>query len=224
MIDQSLRGISKDLHDKITLLLRPKYNLGFAKSMNEGILHAMYWGSDYVICANDDIEFINKDWWGGILDTFKKYSTGMVVNPASIADRNAEPRIPYKEEYTDLEYLKLLEMGGESVLDGICMWCPVFPRSTIEKIGLFDERFFPGGGEDYDYNGRVYKAGGRCLGTMGSWLVHHWGQSKDVAGSQDEALPPHQKPWNNLSELWPQSFDIYGNCGDRIPEVRKIPL
>jgi len=224
VVDQSLRGISKDLHDKIDLLLRPRFNLGFSKSMNEGIIHAMYWGSDYVICANDDIEFIHQDWWRGILETFEKYKTAMVVNPSSIADRNAEPRIPYKEEYTTEEYFSLIQGGKGSVLDGICMWCPVFPRETIEKIGLFDERFFPGGGEDYDYNARVYKAGGRCLGTSLSWVLHHWGQSKDVAGAVQEALPPHQKPWNDLNALWPAGFDIYHPKGERDPEVRKIPI
>jgi len=141
VVDQSLRGISKDLHDKIDLLLRPRFNLGFSKSMNEGIIHAMYWGSDYVICANDDIEFIHQDWWRGILETFEKYKTAMVVNPSSIADRNAEPRIPYKEEYTTEEYFSLIQGGKGSVLDGICMWCPVFPRETIEKRAVLPRRW-----------------------------------------------------------------------------------
>lgn len=225
VVDQSLHGISEDLHDKIHLLLRPRKNLGFAKSMNEGILHAMYWGSDYVICSNDDVEFMHLCWWEGILTTFEDYPKAMVVNPASTKDRNAEPRIPYKEEYTDEEYFNLLTEHDKGVIDGICMWMPVFPRETIEKIGLFDERFFPGGGEDYDYNARIYKAGGRAIGTFRSWVIHHWGKSKDeYSDASREALPPHQEHWNSLGELWPDSFDIYGNCGDRVSEVCKIPI
>lgn len=225
VIDQSMSGICDEAKLLIDLYIRPTYNLGFAKSMNEGIIHGMYWGSDYIIASNDDVEYINKDWWQGILDTFEKYPKAMVVNPASIADRNAEPRIPYKKEYTSEDYFKLLEMGKGTVIDGICMWMPVFPRSTIEKIGLFDERFFPGGGEDYDYNARVYKAGGRALGTFSSYMVHHWGQSKDVEGAVQAALPPHQENWNDLNALWGEgNFDIYNPRGERDPRVAKIPL
>lgn len=114
------------------------------------------------------------------------------------------------------------------VIDGSAAWHPVFKREALEKVGYFDERFMYGGGEDYDYNARVYRLGYRYVGTTKSWVWHWWGKSKD----QVAKLPPElfDRPfWNNNDELWPkelnfgQSVDPWGRATN--PETgEKVPM
>ena len=110
------------------------------------------------------------------------------------------------------------------MIDGICMWCTTFLREAFEKVGYFDERFYPGAGEDYDYLGRAYKLGLRCVGTSFSWTYHHWGTSKDKMYEAKKAVVDPRLTWNKINQLWPEGFDIWGKWGDRVPCVAEMPL
>jgi GT2 family glycosyltransferase len=54
----------------------------------------------------------------------------------------------------------------------VCFICVFVPRSTIEKIGMLDERFWPGTFEDDDYCLRVRRAGLK-IGILDSCFVDH---------------------------------------------------
>lgn len=137
------------------------------------------------------------------------------------------------------------------VIDGIAMWMPVFKREAFLELGLFEEKFIWGGGEDYDFNTRAYSCAWpisrdtcdesqhrRMVSTMKSWVWHHWGRSKDVKSVLDPALFEGKEPWNNGNELWPEewnnghNFDIWGHYDNngvktpfkRVPEVEHGPL
>ncbi len=133
------------------------------------------------------------------------------------------------------------------VVDGIAMWLPVFKREGIIELGLLDEKFVWGGGEDYDYNTRAYSCAWpiprdecderyhkRMVSSMKSWVWHWWGKSKDVKAELDSRLFEGKSPWNNTDELWPPEIneghhmDIWGHYTNeegvrkplkRIPEV-----
>src|SRR3990167_4313051 len=85
VVDQTKDGVYGLVHDYADLIIRnPKRkNMGFAKSMNEGIIHGLYWGSKYVAACNDDILMISDRWWQGILDQFDAFPEMKAVNPAS---------------------------------------------------------------------------------------------------------------------------------------------
>lgn len=255
VIDQTAGGlfenfeIWKEIKDKIHLYIRPYRNLGFSKSMNEGIIHAQRWGSRYTTVMNDDIEFMDERWWGGILETFEQDENIVAVNPMS-------PREPgwgyglehgayldlieYKQEYSKEDYDFLLEGDFADikaknnfpasfpekkvgVIDAIATWCTVFKTEAFDEFGLFEERYYPGGGEDYDYNARVYRTGKRMVGTTRSWVWHWWGSSKDRVGEYSgKSLPIIQElSWMNPDELWDpamnggQKMDPWGKWTDK---------
>lgn len=236
LVDQTLKGLPdlKGVH----LKLRPHRNLGFAKAMNEGIIHGLHWKSNYVTCVNDDVEFINKRWWQGIMETFKMPSTKeiLAVNPESVriplwgyGDKEGRyiEVLDYKENFTDADYDFLLagdfthlkkkypdlpeSFPGNyvGVCDAFAAWGPVFKRKCLEEIGLFEERFYPGGAEDYDYSTRVYSKGYRAVSTRKSWVWHHWGKSKDERKkAAEQGLPIDPKlGWQDLSYLWPKEYN-----------------
>ena len=247
-------------------------NLGFSKAANELASIAYRQGYPYIGILNDDTEAMHKDWWQGVLDEFATDEKILCVNPESPREplwgygrEHGEviDIIEYKEEYTDedWEYLKAGNYGDNlksrykpeeipdsfplekrGVVDAIAMWFPIFKREFFDLVGYFDERFYPGGGEDYDLNGRGYKLGYRLVSTMRAWVWHHWGQSKDRAAELDEKLnmfDPELR-WNNLDELWPPdkskgfSMDPWGHYKDpetdqktpyyRVEEVTIKPL
>ncbi len=252
VVDQTLNGLPpiKGVH----LVLRPHRNLGFAKAMNEGIIHGLHWKSEFITCINDDTEFLNKRWWGGIMDTFNMKSQKEILVVAPESPRiplwgygdtkgNYIEVIPYKENFTDEDYDYFMKGDFSSVktdtagnpkpktfpdnyvgvCDAIAAWGPVFKRKALLNIGLWDERFYPGGAEDYDMMGRIYSKEYRAVSTRKSWVWHWWGKSKDSRKEVAKTgLPIEQKyGWQDLSYLWPKEWnqgkglDVWGHQTDK---------
>ena len=116
----------------------------------------------------------------------------------------------------------LTEEKNWAVVDAFACWCTVCKTDALAKIGLFDERFRDGGGEDYDFMSRAYQAGYRCLSTSKAWCYHHWGRSKDSPDGFNTALPSIGPHWNCLSTkgfgeqgLWDPDLDCWGRTGVR---------
>lgn len=263
VVDQTLDGLQLPM-DKVHMVIRPYRNLGFSKSMNEGIIHALRWGSRFITCANDDIEYIDSRWWSGIEKTFENYGEKvMAVNPMSpkepgwgygLDHNDYLTLIEYKKEFTSADYDFLLacdfseakkrfnplfEAKGRpntypekknGVIDAIATWHTTFKREHFSEVGLFEERFYPGGWEDYDMDARTYRKGLRMIGTTLSWVWHHWGSSKDrVSEHQGTSLPIlDQYRWMNPTQLYPpeknggQNPDPWGKWTNEKGE--KIPL
>ena len=87
VVDQTKNGIYGLVQPYADLIIRnpnPKRtNMGFSKANNEAIIHALHWGSKYIACCNDDIEFLDSRWWQGIIDQFITYPEMFAVCPAS---------------------------------------------------------------------------------------------------------------------------------------------
>ena len=206
VIDQTKNGLYDLVKDKTHVYVRSKRpNLGFAKAMNTGMRLAV--NSEYIIASNDDIEFIDSRWWQGIKDKFAQIDNLMAVNPMCPKEPGwgwgmdrpdfvppnwavqegafLFPKKPdgtgffYKEEFTPEDYDWLLKFK-QGHIEGMAAWMPVFKREAVNAVGLFDERFYPGGAEDYDWVARCYSAGYRCVCTCNSWVWHHWTVSRHM--------------------------------------------
>lgn len=225
-------------------LIHTKGNLGFAKATNLGVALVE---TPYMTFCNDDVEFINRKWWQGIEETFEMVDSStperpcMMVNPASIKLPDwsvGKPAgedhyiLPYKKKYSEEDWDNLineshyvnehLTIQPGSVIDGVTMYCSVFRTQMFLETGMLNERFFPGGGEDYDYNARANMKGYRCVGTTKSWVFHHWSTSLGTLQEEQviKDLVEEKLRWNNNHELWGENFDIWGmkcpNCNNRL--------
>jgi GT2 family glycosyltransferase len=245
VVDQTEDGL-KLSKEQVHLILKPHRNLGFSKAHNEAIIHGIRWGATYVVCCNDDVEWINNRWWDGVLETFATDSKILAVNPEC-------PRVPmwgygrphgeyteylmYKPEFTEADYDYLLAgdfaevkerytdlpasfpLHKVGLCDAIAMWMPVFKTECFEKIGLFDEKFYPGGGEDYDFDARIYREYYRAVSSTRSWVWHHWGQSKDEteAAKNKGAVVDPKLTWMNTDSLWPPERNLSWNGTAMVP-------
>jgi len=221
-----------DISPMIDLYLRSRRNYGFSKGMNEQIIHGLEWGSDYVVACNDDVVFLDNRWFSGVLEQFKRYPEMMAVNPASpiepgwgygigvpghecppwgvVIDGDIYPKdldgtpITFEVATAPGGYDKLLN-HRQGHIEGFAGWCVVFPREVLEKVGLYDERFMVGGGEDYDYVQRIYLAGGRASATLGSFVWHWWGKSKDIVSTSKEPMESLRAPFQHTDNLYEYS-------------------
>jgi len=261
VIDQCKEGFSSPvmsyIQPLIHLYMHPIRNLGYAKAMNEGILHGLHWKTPLICLANDDIEIINESWLDGIHNTFAK-DPDRIVGVCPMTPRHAGwgygvPGYPevlsYKQKYpqSDYDYLMNGNFSDKrdilpktfpvdnlkgTVVDGAVFVMPYFKREIFTEIGLLDERFFPGSGEDMDFMARAYQKNYRIVSTSLSWIWHWWSQSKDLFAS-GELEDPYYKPkdhpyWNNMSEIWSEGHDPWGyhtnNDGTKtlLPRVKDI--
>lgn len=142
----------------------------------------------------------------------------------------------YKDEFSSDDYDFLLNEHKRykrgTVVDGLCMWHTTFKREGIEELGLLDEKFYPGGGEDYEMNCRAYSCAWpyprevcdpqyhkRMVSTSLSWVWHHWSSSRNI----DSNNPIFSRPrWNDLGEIWGDHFDTWGH--ENLPDGTRKPL
>ncbi len=217
-------------------------NLGFAQATNLGVRLVQ---TPYFMMCNDDVIFINAAWFQGVLDTFTKVDKAtperpaVIVTPSSVKLPDWSVGRPsgddfyimeYKEQYTDEDWNFLinedhyineyLTIRPNTVIDGVTMYASVCDTKRFLEIGLLDERFFPGSGEDYSWCCRANMMGYRCVGTTLSYVFHHWSSSfKAIQEEEDvKSLMIPELSWNQTSELWGVGFDIWGykcpQCGD----------
>ncbi len=261
-IEGARKGLRDYLYEHEDMYIRIK-NSGFSKASNEGIIHALKWNTPYIAVINDDVEFIHQGWFDDAIEEFKTDPKIVAVCPESprvamwgygLNHGEHVELIPHKDEFTaeDITYLKQGDYSKEEVqsrhkfiipdsfpytkrgvVDGIAMWCPIFKREALIELGLFEERFIWGGGEDYDLLARAYSCAWpiersscepahhrRMVSTMKSWVWHWWGQSKDVKETLNPNLFTGKKPWNNLGELYPpeknggKNMDPWGHWKD----------
>lgn len=240
IVDQSINGLDPNLRDKYSNLIIIRTaksdvhytgNLGHSHASNLGIQLVQ---TPYVTFLNDDVEFIHKSWWQGVLDTFEKVEKAtptrppLLVNVASIKLPDwsvGKPKgedhyiLPYKEQYTDEDWDFLvnqehyvnehLTIQPGSVIDGINLYCSVADTRKLLEVGMTDEFFYPGSANDYDLSCKASMYGYRCVGTTLSWCFHHWSKTFENE-EQMHLLVQDELKHLDLKEKWGDRFDLWG--------------
>ena len=115
----------QSVQDKFSNLVVLDYKspLGYTISTNLGIKASK---GDYVICLNNDVEILGPTWLGLLEEPFKSNNKMGITGCHSLMCPNA-----------NREFL--------------LFFCVMIKRELINTIGLLDECFSPGAGEDTDY-------------------------------------------------------------------------
>ena len=201
----------------------------------------------------EDIAFLKSGDYERLLERYP-------LEPYEIADKLPDGKADWKgKTYVPCEKRPgqpnqgqaIFPLTKRGVIDGFAAWLPIFKRESLIQLGMFDERFVWGGGEDYDMMARAYSCAwpierdecderyhNRMVSSMKSWVWHWFGKSKDVKGELDPRLFEEKAAWNDLHFLWPpeknggKEIDPWGHWDDngirrpfkRIPEVKVDPL
>lgn len=224
--EEKLIALAKN---KVHLWIDTYRNLGFAKSMNTGIRLA---DTEYVTCANDDVELMYNEWWDEVEAIFAENPDLGGFNPHSPCNKQHTGarcvEYPYKEEFDakDIENIKEYFIG-QRWYQGCCTYFTIFRKKMFDEVGYFDESFGQGSGEDYDLCVRAARSNWRVCGGSRVIVWHWWGNTKDnmpveennvsnfnliVAGNQNM-----ERKWGKHIDKDPQGWSVSGQGGPQTP-------
>ena len=144
------------------ILITNTENLGFAKACNQGFRRAT---GEWICCMNNDI-FVYDGWLEALIQTFQDNTDCGVAMPA-LMKQTKDGREALKIEKPDLD--RNYDCYGRGAEFGSC-W--LIPKWLMDKVGLFDENFQIGFGEDRDYWRRVRQAGYETYRTHKTRVFH----------------------------------------------------
>jgi GT2 family glycosyltransferase len=188
--------------ERITLI-RSHTNTGFAGGNNIGLKEALKRGADYILAINNDT-IVHPDMIKNMLAVLESDSKiGVTVPKIYFAKGHEFHKTRYKPEelgkvfwyaggYTDWNNVKSIHRGVDEVDKGqyektepvtfATGCCLFFKREVLEKVGLFDERYFLYY-EDADLNERIQRAGYKIYYVPTAQLVHVNAASSGGAGN-----------------------------------------
>jgi GT2 family glycosyltransferase len=152
-------------------------NLGFAKANNQGIRVAT---GEYVILLNNDV-ILTDNWLERMIACAQSSPQIGVVGP-STNNATGQQVINYKiglneSEIQKFAYLHAMkEAGNWFEVHRVIGFCMLIKKEVIDKIGMLDERFGPGGFEDYDFCLRVKQAGYKIMVASDIYIYHIGGK------------------------------------------------
>ena len=168
---------------KKIVLISNSTNLGVAKAWNQGLKSVMKL-CRYFLVVNNDILF-DKD----CIDILLKISKERDCLTSAFHETKKE---------------------GEDL--GIFWSCFLLNKKIIDKVGLFDEFFWPARGEDSDMNFRLDYYGIKYIRPYTANVIHeHNGTAKSLGASQDSifsnydwagALGRNLEYLNNKKKRW----------------------
>lgn len=152
-------------------------NRGFAAANNQGLREADD-AAFFVLLNNDTV--VPPGWLSRLLWYAKQSDIGM-VGPVTNNTGN-EARIPVL--YSDLTEMEdfarehcYFNMRESFDITSLAMYCVVFRKEVLEKVGFLDEGYQVGMFEDDDYAERVRRAGFRVVCAEDSFVHHHGSKS-----------------------------------------------
>lgn len=185
-------------------------NLGVAAAWNAGVkVSAAPW---LLILNNDTV--LPPGWLLGLLDFCTTTGTRVASPSMREGDLNYDLR-----SYAGDFVRKMRGQARWGSADG-----PAFlvGREVFDRIGLFDEDFFPAAYEDLDFFRRAKTAGFR-LGVTGASFIHHYGavtQQRMIVSGREDYRPVNrerlcrkwglshpegdwwERRWNRLRRAW----------------------
>ncbi|OIP58179.1 MAG: glycosyltransferase family 2 protein [Candidatus Levybacteria bacterium CG_4_10_14_0_2_um_filter_36_16] len=183
-------------------ILRSEKNLGFAGGNNFGIKHALNNGADYVLLLNNDT-FVDRKFIKELIDVFEEKKDAGIVAPKIYFAKGFEFHDRYRAEdlgkvfwyaggimdwnnvigkhrgVDDVDTGQYDKIEKTDFASGCCF---LTSREVLEKVGMFDEKFFLYY-EESDLCERVKRNGFSIFYTPKSVLWHKNAQSTGGSGS-----------------------------------------
>jgi GT2 family glycosyltransferase len=176
------------------LLIRNTTNVGFIKAVNQGIWMSR---SDQVVLLNNDTEVAS--WWlEKLLDGFKLARNVGLVGPLMDVDKAPDDPIFNVSKPCWQSGWKIRNGGGPIILPKSAMvafFCVMIDRAVIDKVGVLDEEFGVGFGDDDQYCLQAHQAGFEIVLQQDLAIRHHHRSTfrelyspEQISAMQDQAM------------------------------------
>ena len=191
---------------------------GFAENVNQVIGLCMESKADLFFLNNDLI--LTKEWITPLLITENSILSPLTNREVQYATSVVVAKTR-KESCSFITKMSMqLEEWDEAALDFIAethkrnasgYWpvyvlpfcCVKIPFSILNAVGMMDESFGRGGGEDYDYCLRAYMAGFDVRYALNSYILHFMGKSSwSGVETETEQIAREEVFRNRFAEKW----------------------
>lgn len=149
------------------------HNAGFSKANNQG---AKYATGEYVLLLNNDV-ILTEGWLERLIACAESDATIGVVGPVTnkaVGQQVVQIVLPVENDpIQKFACMQLMKAAGNWFeTHRIIGFCMLIKKAVVERTGLLDERFGPGGFEDYDFCLRVKQAGYRIMIAEDVFIYH----------------------------------------------------
>jgi len=181
-------------------------NLGFPKAVNIGLRQSR---GDYILILNPDTR-LPRNFFTSALDFFARHPDAWLMGPR-LANPDGTPQGSVFPEPSILAAFREFWLGHQgltqkfipathnlqpTIVNAVSGSCLFFPRSTLDRVGLFTEQVFMYY-EDLDFCRRIRSRGGKIYFLPGLTVMHEHGRS---ARQSDSARTWRGHLW--ASSLW----------------------
>ncbi len=161
-IDESKESI-KLLAEELSVnmfIIDNSINLGFTKAINQGIKLSEKLGCKYHCFLNTDIDIKNENLFVNMIQVLQMDSEyGCIIPHDAVIGANLDKRVKWIN-------------NNIAVVDEGMWYCVMIPQTTIDRIGILDERFFLHS-SDSDYQMRITRAGMKVAALRNSNDINH---------------------------------------------------
>ena len=165
-------------------IVRHENLIGFSKAMNEGIRAT---SGEYVLLLNNDTVIYQPEFLTSMLEVLNSEDNIGIVSPT--CDFIASPNLKFPT----------MESRPNDVIENvghISAVCWLLKRSTIEKIGMFDENYEVGAFEDGDYCQSILTNNMKIMLDRRIWIKHHGSRTVSKAPGYYEAFGKNHEYFN----------------------------
>ncbi|RAP50414.1 MAG: hypothetical protein BZ136_01340 [Methanosphaera sp. rholeuAM74] len=220
--DARIKNLLDNLEDIDNIIVvHNKSNQGFVRNVNHGISLA---GRDDVVLLNSDT-IVTPKWLSRLTrHAYKRESIG-TVTPITNSSDLCVPSLGDSDDQRNLNLMayQVDKLSTGSLLEaptgnGFCLY---IKRECIDKVGLFDESFGRGYGEETDFTQRAINAGFINIRDDSVFVYHKRHASftkKNTAKLKQENQKILKKRYPNVFSDW----DNFINSSDVITSLKNI--
>lgn len=164
--------VDEELRNHPHLLIRNAENVGFVKATNRGLASC---SAPFVVLMNNDTEAV-AEWIEKLLEPMERPEVG-AVGPLTTTP------LSWQGRHKPTPGWRILNTNAM-----LAFFCTVLRRKAVEEVGLLDEDFGIGFGDDDDYSARLHEAGWRLALATSLVIPHHHRTSFRARFQEEEIL------------------------------------
>lgn len=172
-------------------LIHNKTPQGYPKACNQGIRIA---DTEFVCLLNSDV-VVPSRWLKRLLEGAEDFPSGGMFGPTcarksyqSLPESYLITRPTEVDKFASIIYKKYRKNYADTMITGFCC---LIRSKLFKEIGLLDERFGLGGGEDKEFRTRAIHAGWKAIWVKHAFVWHYGNVSFAAAGIDRKEL--HRK-------------------------------
>jgi GT2 family glycosyltransferase len=208
----------KDKYPEKIEIISNEANLGFVKNSNKGIANSH---AEYLLLLNSDC-LISKNTIPKLISHLKKNKNIGLISPVASNAANLTLEIFEGFSYTQMDALLEKKFKGMN-FDAVTIVgnCLMITRECINRVGLLDEAYGMGYGEETDYQFKAMEKGFQAKVAIDTYVYHHKEASFGHSKQKEEKVAQNRKLFfERWGDIYDELLKVYSE-NDPIEYIKK---